>query len=137
MGFQFAPGSIQLGASAKIPGYLTTSELKASFDGGVNGWGPIVQYGGFSGSLKKLKVAIVLTIIRGATYPSDIQGFSYSGVYMPVELKNQNRPITRGSDAGEYNRERFDLAKPTYQFYGLSSFSIAPSANCVGLDVDV
>lgn len=142
MGFQFAPGSQTLGAMTKINSYLTTDYIQNAIFGTseAQGWGPLVEFNQFGGSLKKLKVAVVLTTLRDAAqtrYPNTIQSFGYSGVYMPIEIKNIYRPIVQGNKIGDYNKERFDLAKLTYGIYGLASFSISPSASCVAIDVDV
>ncbi len=56
---------------------------------------------------------------------------------MPIDVKNIYRPIVRGTEAGKYNTERYDLAKLTYGIYGLASFKLAPSSTCVAIDVDV
>ncbi len=142
MGFQFAPGTYVLGAMAKISGYLGTNYIQKALFGqsDAQGWGPLVEFNQFGGSLKKLKVAVVLTTLRDSAqgrYPNTIQNFGYSGVYMPVEIKNIYRPIVQGSEASAYNKERFDLPKLTYGIYGFSSFTIAPASGCVAIDVDV
>lgn len=110
MGFQFTPGSVTLGAMAKIPNYLTKTLIDVTF-GTTNatGWGPIVKYDQFGGSLKKLKVAIVITVIQStSTYPNTIQGFTYSGVYNSMDMKNIYRPLTQPTSkltaTGFYNR---------------------------------
>jgi hypothetical protein len=110
MGFQFAPGSVTLGAMAKIPNYLTKISIDVTF-GTTNatGWGPIVKYDQFGGSLKKLKVAIVITILQSTSpYPNTIQGFTYSGVYNLMDIENIYRPLTQPTAklaaTGSYNR---------------------------------
>lgn len=58
-----------------------------------------MQYGG----VRKLKVGFVLTTLRNyANYPNQLQTFGYSGIYMPVQMENVDRPITQGA-SGQYN----------------------------------
>lgn len=53
--------------------------------------------------VKKLKVGFVLTTLRNfASYPNQLQAFGYSGIYMPVQMENVDRPITQGV-IGQYN----------------------------------
>lgn len=110
MGFQFAPGAVTLGAIAKIPSYLSKGVISPTW-GTTNatGWGPLVTYNTFGGSLKKLKIAIVLTVLRTtASYPTTIQGFTYSGVYNLIDIENIYRPLTQPTNkltsTGSYNK---------------------------------
>ncbi len=107
MGFQFSPSSVTLAAKAQIPNYLTNANVKAIFGStDATGYGPIVRIDTFGGALKKLKVAIVLTTIRDSSnYPNTIQGFGYSGIYMPIDITNIWRPVVFGEPStGAYNR---------------------------------
>lgn len=86
-----------------------------------------------------MKIGIVLTTLRDfANYPNPTQDFSYSAIYTPVTLFNAERPITQGLVAGEYNRNRYEIAKATNQIFGLASFSIdALPADCTSIDVNI
>lgn len=90
MGFKFDPSAsstYKLAASTLIYNYLTTNQgNKAVFGtGGAQGYGPLVQISQYGGALKRLKVGIVLTTLRGyGNYPNGLQEFSYSGIYMPI-----------------------------------------------------
>lgn len=142
MGFQFAPGTFTLGAMTKINTYISRQNNHMDNvqygDSDLNGWGPKVLYDQIGGGLKKLKVAIVLTTLRAyATYPGDTQKFGYSGIYTEVNVKNLYIPLKKATVAGEYNTERYELAKLTYGIYGLASFKISPVAGCSHIDIDV
>ena len=138
MGFQYSPSTATLGAKAQIPNYfIKTTQDVAWGSSDATGWGPIVKIDTFGGALKKLKVAFVLTVIREfATYPNAIQSFSYSGVYMAIDISNIWRPIVFG-DSNQYNRERYNMAKLSYGIYGLASFKLSPATTCVAIDLDV
>lgn len=141
MGFRFAPSATYtLAASATIPNYLSATGIIQSTQFGTSqaqGFGPLMQISQYGGALQRIKVGIVLTTLRGfASYPNNIQIFSYSGVYMPVSLKNSQVPIVIGG-ANQYNMEAYNIPKPTYQIYGLSSFTIANVSTCSFIDVDV
>jgi hypothetical protein len=144
MGFMFAPGANTLAAMAQISDYTNAAgggsgqNYLISGSGGAQGYGPVVLVDQFGGSLYKIKIGIVLTTLQGVTtaYPNNIQSFSYSGIYMPVTLKNQNIPVVQNSPTG-YNIERYNIPNLSYGIYGLASFQIAPSSSCVAIDVDV
>lgn len=89
--------------------------------------------------MKKVKVAVVLTTIKDlVNYPTTAsQGFSYSGIYMLVDMENIYRPVVQNKVVGSYNLERFNIAKLTYGIYGLASFTLNPAANCAAIDIDV
>lgn len=146
MGFEFLPGTFEVGASAQIPNYLDGENVLGSQAdpgfgaGGAENFGPLVELTQFSDGLKKLKVGIVLTTLRNYALYEDNnnQEFSYSGIYMPINLYNAERPVVQGQLAGEYNLDRYSIPKLTYKFYGLSSFSIdALDADCTSLDINV
>lgn len=107
MGFRFAPSATYtLAASATIPNYLSATGTLQSAQFGTNqaqGFGPLMQVSQYGGALQKIKIGIVLTTLRGfAAYPNNIQIFTYSGVYMPVSLKNSQVPIVKGG-VNQYN----------------------------------
>jgi len=105
-------------------------------NGGAQGYGPLVKTSSFGGSLRKIKIAMVLTLLRGGS-PSAAQSFGYSGIYMPIDLENSDAAIIQGTAIGMYNRERWNLAKPTYAIYGLSSFVLNSNSKCLAIDIDV
>lgn len=140
MGFQYSPSSATLAAKAQIPNYFIKTTVDTAWGSSdATGWGPIVKIDTYGGALKKLKVAFVLTVLRGFSaasgYPNTLQTFSYSGIYMGIDLTNTWRPVVK--DANKYNRERFNLARLSYGIYGLVSFKLNPSANCKAIDLDV
>lgn len=139
MGFEFQPGTFELGAQVQIPDYLTATDFVTFGQTIAQGFGPLIDINSFSSGLKKLKIGIVLTALRNyATYPNSDQDFSYSAIYTPVTLFNKERPITQGQAVGEYNRNRFDIPKLTNQIFGLASFSIAAlPTDCTSIDVNV
>ncbi len=106
-GFKYNPaGSTnKLAVSALIDNYLTKAN-KAVFGTGTvsQGWGPLVALDNNGGALKRIKVSMILTTLRNYIgYPANnVQNFAYSGVYMPIDIKNVDRPIIKGA-AGAYN----------------------------------
>lgn len=142
MGFKFNPAisSNRLAVSALIDDYTNKGNQAFFGAGGSAGFGPLVSINNYGGALKRIKIGVVLTTIRGFdAYPtSNTQIFGYSGVYMPIDLKNQNRPIVKTDPTLKlYNQEKFDLPKITYQIWGLSSFNIAKFDQCSSLDVNM
>ncbi len=100
-GFKFNPANStnKLAVSALFTDYATNGN-KAIFSTTPSvGYGPLVTLNNYGGGLKRIKVSVVLTTLRSfATYPiTNAQLFGYSGVYMPIDLKNQNRPVIKGT----------------------------------------
>lgn len=143
MGFSFTPSTATLGAKAQIPNYNTKTDNKVVFGASdTEGWGPLVRLDTFGGSLKKFKVAIVLTtIVQQSSYPNNIQSFGYSGVYMPIDMNNLLRPILYNpattTGVAAWNKERYNMARLSYGIYGLASFKLNPSTGCSAIDLDV
>jgi hypothetical protein len=101
MGFKYNPSgaSNKLAVSALFENYATNANKMISWgNGAANGFGPIVALNNYGGALKRIKVAFVLTtLVSYATYPGENgQLFGYSGVFMPIDLKNKDRPIIKG-----------------------------------------
>lgn len=110
MGFEFASGTYTLGAVARITDYLNQAGGGAGQNRAIFGNSAATQYGPIVeimqlGGVKRLKVGFVLTTIRNlGSYPNQLQEFGYSGIYMPIQMENIDRPITQGTvGANQYN----------------------------------
>ena len=101
MGFKFNPinSTNKLAVSALFTDYTTNGNKAIFSTSAAVGYGPLVSVNNYGGALKRIKVSVVLTTLKSySTYPtSNSQLFGYSGVYMPIDLKNQNRPIVKGT----------------------------------------
>ncbi len=81
MGVKFVPGTYELAASAIIGNYYSVAQPVAQFGTSTTtGFGPLVQLNSFGGSLMRIKVGIVLTIVKNlfVGYPNTLQSFQYS-----------------------------------------------------------
>jgi hypothetical protein len=81
MGIKFIPGTYELAASAIIDNYYLSTQPTAQFGTTtITGFGPLVRLNSFGGSLMKVKVGIVLTIVKNlfTGYPNTLQTFQYS-----------------------------------------------------------
>lgn len=105
MGFKFNPinSTTKLAVSALFTDYAANGNKAIFSSSAAAGYGPLVSLNNYGGALKRIKVSVVLTTLRSfSTYPTgNSQLFGYSGVYMPIDLTNQNRPIVKGT---EYNK---------------------------------
>jgi hypothetical protein len=100
--------------------------------------GPKFTIDSYSGRLQKIKIGIVLTVLTDYdTYPvqsSNIQGFKYSGIFMPVSTFNTNVGIINSTS---YNRNRFDLSYVKYKIFGFSRLSLQPNNFPIDFSLDV
>jgi|JI61114C2RNA_FD_contig_21_3006234_length_1005_multi_6_in_0_out_0_2 hypothetical protein len=81
MGVKFVPGSYELAASAIIANYYSSNQPTAQFGTTkTTGFGPLVQLNSYGGSLMRVKVGIVLTVVKNlfTGYPNTLQSFQYS-----------------------------------------------------------